>query len=119
MSLVTVISVLLLCTSLVTVGGFGKKKKADACVDAHNDLKDAFPNDKKVIDQYVNCINKIYLEYYKPDIFKGAESGFGPEYSGCDKLRLHIPSQELLPIYENIADKLTSVHQWYRTKRQC
>ncbi|CAH8862785.1 unnamed protein product [Trichobilharzia szidati] len=67
---------------------------------------------------------------------------YGPEYNGCDEFRPSISSQgirswnllvseaydeittreeikALLPIYEKLADRLTSAHQWFRSKKQC
>nr|CAH8865308.1 unnamed protein product [Trichobilharzia regenti] len=155
LSVVAVIIVLLHCTSLVTVEGFGSRKQVDVCADAEktkltkrkadnfnriidsykNNLKDVFPSKSNITDQYVNCINKNYLEYYKPHICNddlvpdikesllrckySSEGNKKYDYTGCDKFQPSISSQELLPLYEKIADRLTSAHQWYRTKRQC
>ncbi|CAH8821152.1 unnamed protein product [Trichobilharzia szidati] len=144
-----------------------------------DDMKDAFPSDTKKIDQYVDCINRNYKNYYEPDFFKVTTASlrvlfeeygelvpdikwtfqrykptleahkewaksrtYGPEYIGCDEFRPSVSSQgirswnllvsqaydeittreeikALLPIYENLADRLTSAHQWFRSKKQC
>nr|CAH8861949.1 unnamed protein product [Trichobilharzia regenti] len=99
-----------------------------------NNLKEAFPSRASITDRYYQCINKNYLEYHRPDIFKVMmpsvlvlieeynelkHSRFGPAYTGCDRFLPPFSSQELLPIYEAIVDRLTSVQQWFRWKKQC
>nr|CAH8865310.1 unnamed protein product [Trichobilharzia regenti] len=161
LSVVAVIIVLLHCTSLVTVEGFGSRKQVDVCADAEktkltkrkadnfnriidsykNNLKDVFPSKSNITDQYVNCINKNYLEYYKPHICNDdlvpdiKESLLRCKYSSegnksirswnllvsraYEEISTREAMKKLLPLYEKIADRLTSAHQWYRTKRQC
>nr|CAH8861931.1 unnamed protein product [Trichobilharzia regenti] len=199
LSLVTVIIVLLHSISVVK-GGIFSWNRTEVCVSARklntryedrivqvdtisqiitNNLKEAFPSRASITDRYYQCINKNYLEYHRPDIFKVMmpsvlvlieeykeidpdinaalfhckyllkeakdelkHSRFGPAYTGCDRFLPPFSSQgirswnllvsqvyeemstreaikELLPIYEAIVDRLTSVQQWFRWKKQC
>ncbi|CAH8821144.1 unnamed protein product [Trichobilharzia szidati] len=89
---------------------------------------------------------KWTFQRYKPTLEAHKEWAksrtYGPEYIGCDEFRPSVSSQgirswnllvsqaydeittreeikALLPIYENLADRLMSAHQWFRSKKQC
>nr|CAH8861943.1 unnamed protein product [Trichobilharzia regenti] len=141
LSLVTVIIVLLHSISVVK-GGIFSWNRTEVCVSARK-LNTRYEDRIVQVDTISQIITMmmpsvlVLIEEYKeidPDInaalfhckylLKEAKdelkhSRFGPAYTGCDRFLPPFSSQELLPIYEAIVDRLTSVQQWFRWKKQC
>ncbi|CAH8862779.1 unnamed protein product [Trichobilharzia szidati] len=101
-----------------------------------------------LFEEYGELVQEINWDFvrYKPTLLENKRweksRKYGPEYNGCDEFRPSISSQgirswnllvseaydeittreeikALLPIYEKLADRLTSAHQWFRSKKQC
>nr|CAH8861940.1 unnamed protein product [Trichobilharzia regenti] len=140
LSLVTVIIVLLHSISVVK-GGIFSWNRTEVCVSARRMqlIQQRVDSFQRIIQSYKMMMPSVLvlIEEYKeidPDInaalfhckylLKEAKdelkhSRFGPAYTGCDRFLPPFSSQELLPIYEAIVDRLTSVQQWFRWKKQC